>query len=199
MSLGTHTALKDMTDEALYTLWSGKQDAAFTELYSRYSKKLLFYFVQMFHGDSDKAQDFLHDLFFKIIEKPERFNPEKRFSTWVYTVAANMCKNEYRDLAVRKLVGNNFDLSRVEHKAPQADILVDRKLFKSSLAKALNTLSKEHRNVYLLRFHMGLPLKAIAEIMECSEGTVKSRLFYTLKKLGTQLHSFNPKKAAENE
>jgi len=57
----------------------------------------------------------------------------------------------------------------------------------------LDQLSPDHKTVFLLRFHEGLPLKEIAQVMECSEGTVKSRLFYTLKKLGKQLEMYHPK------
>jgi len=174
-------------------LLSRDRDRAYAELYHRYSGKLKFYFLQMLNGDEDKALDFLHDLFVKIIEKPERFDPKRRFSTWIYTVASNMCKNEYRNSAVRKVVGNGFDMGRFEGQQASSDELLDRKLFRESLAAKLEQLSADHKTVFLLRFHEGLPLKEIAEVMECSEGTVKSRLFYTLKKLGKQLEVYHPK------
>src|SRR4051794_3865958 len=90
------------TDEELMRLVQRGEERALTELYHRYSKKLVRYFHRMLWRDDDKAQDFLHDLFIKIIEKPDQFNPERKFSTWIYSAAFNMCKNEYRRQSVRQ-------------------------------------------------------------------------------------------------
>ncbi len=76
--------------------------AAFDELYERYSTRLLHYFYRMLGKETEKAQDFLQDLLLKIVEKPHLFDTRQRFSTWVYTIASNMCKNEYRRLQVRQ-------------------------------------------------------------------------------------------------
>ena len=75
----------------LYVL-QGKEKA-FTELYTRYAKPMLYFFYQRLYQDEPKAQDFLQDLFLKIIEKPQLFDRDKKFKTWLYTVATNMCKN----------------------------------------------------------------------------------------------------------
>ncbi len=84
--------------------------AAFDELYQRYSQRLLYYFYRMLGGDEDRAQDFLQDLFLKIIEKPNQFVSKQRFSNWIFTVTHNMCKNEYRRLSVRQVVENTTNL-----------------------------------------------------------------------------------------
>ena len=56
---------------------------AFDEIYQRYSQRLLCYFYRMFGGDEEKAQDFLQDLFLKIIEKPEQFISKHKFISWI--------------------------------------------------------------------------------------------------------------------
>lgn len=182
------------SDEELFRVLDSRAEDAFDELYRRYHKKMLFFFFQMLGGDEEKAADFLHDLFLKILEKPERFNPDKRFSTWIYTVATNMCKNEYRNQSVRNVVGNGYDMNRFGGPTTSdASEQVDHNLFKDSLNLELEQMSAEHRTVFILRFQEGLPLKEIAQVMGTSEGTVKSRLFYTLKKLGKKLEVFDPK------
>ena len=193
MKLFRRKSLEDQSDEELFMMLRNARDEAFGELYQRYHRKLRFFFLQLLNGDEEKAQDFLHDLFVKLIEKPERFDPSRRFSTWVYTVAGNMCKNHYRDSAVRRVVGRDEDMNRFGGDHAQADDILERKFFKESLGRELEKLSPDHKMVFLLRFHEGMPLKEIAQAMECSEGTVKSRLFYTLKKLGKNLEMYHPK------
>lgn len=75
---------------------------SFDELYSRYSSPLKGYFEKMLWRDSLKAEDMLHDLFSKIIRNPAYFDTQKSFRTWVFSVAGNMCKNEYKKAEVRK-------------------------------------------------------------------------------------------------
>ncbi len=181
------------SDEELFQILKGDKNAAFEELYRRYSKKILYYFFQMLGGDEEKSQDFLHDLFLKILERPERFDPGKRFSTWIYTVATNMCKNEYRNQKVRNVVHNGFDMNRFREDQPDPSQQTDHSLFKKLLSTELEQISHDHRTAFILRFQEGLSIREIAGVMECSEGTVKSRLFYTLKKLGKKLEVFDPK------
>lgn len=183
---------KNYTDEALFGVPKADREAAFGELYRRYHKRLLFFFWQMLNGDDEKAQDFLHDLFVKLIDKPYLFNRDKRFSTWVYTVATNMCRNEFRNQKIRRVVGRDPDLTRFGHDHNNAADQLDRQFFRQSLARELDQLKPDHKTVFILRFHEGLAIKEIADIMETSEGTVKSRLFYTLKKLGRGLAVYQP-------
>lgn len=178
------------TDEELFYILKGDRNAAFDELYKRYHSKMHFFFWQMLNGDDEKAQDFLHDLFVKIIEKPQLFDPKKRFSTWIYTVATNMCRNEYRNSKVRDVVGNGYDLSRFGNDNGNVADALDRKFFRESLTQELETLKPDHKTAFILRFHEEMSIKEIAEVMDCSEGTVKSRLFYTIKKLGTKLEVY---------
>ena len=89
------------SDEELMSLLTKGGQSAFDELYNRYSKPLLNFFFRMLNSDREKAEDLLHDLFLKIIEKPESFDGTKKFNTWFYTLASNMIKNEYRSRQIR--------------------------------------------------------------------------------------------------
>jgi RNA polymerase sigma-70 factor (ECF subfamily) len=120
----------------------------------------------------------------KIIEKRDLYDAERRFSTWLYTVAGNMVKNEYRRLSRRQAPpplneGFTEDFS----------IGYDQQVFEKELAAALGQLDESQRQCFVLRFQEELSLKEIAEIQDCPEGTVKSRLFYTIKKLSSRLRT----------
>lgn len=91
-----------MTDQDLMLYLKQGEALAFDELYLRYSKRLLGYFIRMLNFDKEKAQDSLHDVFLKVIEKPELFDRTKSFKTWVYTIAYNTCKNHYKHAGIVK-------------------------------------------------------------------------------------------------
>ena len=168
---------------------------AFDELYSRYSKRLLHFFFRMLRKDAEKAQDFLQDIFLKIVEKPYLFDCKKRFSTWVFTVANNMCKNEYRRLQVRQngsIYVGDFNTTENDIVLPKIEQQIDNQHFKKMVIGELANMSEAKRSVFLLRYQEQFSIKEISEILNCSEGTVKSRLFYTTKALAQKLQAYNP-------
>lgn len=166
---------------------------SFALLYDRYAEKLIRYFYRMLGQDRDKAEDFTQDLFTKIIEKPQLFDTTKKFSTWVFSVACNMCKNEYRRLAVRSGTVND-EAKAVRAKDEDSENVVDymdKKNFDHLLQVELGLLDEKHRSVFILRFQEEMSIKEISEALGINEGTVKSRLFYTLKKLSEKLKVFD--------
>jgi len=179
--------LNEQPDELLMGLIRHGNEAAFEILYQRYSLKMLHYFHKMLGSQEAKAQDFLQDLFVKIIEKAHLFNPEKKFSTWLYTLAGNMCKNEYRSMQVRRILTHSDEWEQLCGKDPSPEVLMDQQQFEDSLDKALRALEPIHREVFVLRYQQELSIREISQIVQCAEGTVKSRIFYALKKLSARL------------
>ena len=171
---------------------AGGNTRAFDELYGRYSVKLLHYFRKMLHNNTEKAQDFLQDLFIKVLEKYAYYDASRTFSTWLYALATNMCKNEYRNTAIRsRLLEENGAMLYEEDGEPMLGN-IDLNIFNTQLKEELDKLDHTHREAFVLRFYEELSIKEISEILDCPEGTVKSRLFYTLKKLGGKMTAFNP-------
>jgi RNA polymerase sigma-70 factor, ECF subfamily len=184
-------SLGKKTDEELMQLVADGNSNALTELYNRYSPKLVRYFFRMLWKDDAKAQDFLHDLFLKLINNPRHFSTERKFSTWIYSVAHNMCKNEYRKQSFRK----SEQISLVENTVIiSGDKVVDEEDFRQLLDKALSSLDDEDKNLYALRFEIEMPLEEISVMLQCPVGTVKSRLFSLKKKVAGQLSADHPKK-----
>lgn len=187
------TNYKALTDEALMVAVSKGDKRAFDELYARYSSPLLGYFMRMLWKDREKSEDFVHDLFAKIIRNPDYFDPDRSFKTWVYSVANNMCKNEYKKQEVRKNTTSGLD----QHFSLGDDTTnvmnqVQDMQFKSAFEGSLDLLDHKHKEVFVLRHIDGLSIKEIAECVEISEGTVKSRLFYATKYLAENLKEYNP-------
>lgn len=160
--------------------------SAFAELYHRYKDRMYYYFYRMLGNSSEQANDFLQELFMKLIEKPGSFNPKFSFPTWLYSVANNMCKNEYRRREIRQ------EYQAAEAQQPQLDYPDDTTIEPEQLIEkifaTLDQLGEEHRSAFLLRYREGFSLKDVAEILELPEGTVKSRLFYARKVLAEKLN-----------
>ena len=188
------TSCKKYSDEELMILIRNEDNIYLRELYYRYSGRLLHFFYRMFGGDEGKAQDFLQEVFLKIIENSDHYKHEMKFSTWIFTIASNLCKNEYRRLKIRELTKSepNMDL----HGQSNSDDHI-QKIHQSDFEKAiqleLQKMKPEQSSTFILRFQEGLTIEEIGAIMKCPPGTIKSRIFYVTKKLASRLHNFNPK------
>lgn len=175
-----------LTDEALVQMVARGDSAAFTELYERYGQKMLSYFFRMLYKDKARAEDQTQELFLKLVKEAHRFDQNKSFSTWLYSVAHNMCKNEYRK-----------DEVRMKHaREPQAQTTAmqpdgtDLSRFRQALQDCLRKLPEEKKALFTLRFHEQLTIPQIGQVLQLAEGTVKSRLFYLLKDLKEELSVF---------
>ncbi len=174
------------TDELLASLIADGNVDAFNELYSRYSQKIFSYFFRMMWKNRELAEDFTQELFVKILRHAYRFNNNQKFSTWLYSIAHNMCKNEYRKVS-----------SRMKHKPTISEPTVagtekqtDLQRFKIALGEKLRQLPDEKRHIFILRFEEQLSVPDISQIMNLPEGTIKSRIFYLLKDLKEELIAF---------
>jgi RNA polymerase sigma-70 factor, ECF subfamily len=181
------------TDEFLLALLAEGDQQAFNTLYHRYSGRMLYYFYRMLGNSNEKAQDFLQDLFVKLIDKADTFDTSRKFQTWIFSIAHNMCKNEYRSMDVRKSepIDDAFYLN--EDLPPDFDEADnDLESFTRDLFEELDTFDEIHKTVFLLHYRENFSLKEISQILEISEGTVKSRLFYTRKRLSERLVRYQP-------
>jgi len=188
------TKFFDYSDETLVEKLAQGEMKAFDELYERFSARLLRYFFKML-GCEEKAQDFLQEIFTKVVDKPKLFCAKGSFRSLIFTAASNMCKNEYRRLQVRRQVNSEENLdqfSNGETKSSLDDLHESE--FSDLVFSLLSELNSEKKDTFVLRFQQELSLKEIAEIMNCSEGTVKSRLFYTTRFLQKRLAAFSPDK-----
>lgn len=179
------------SDEELMAFLVDGIEPAFDELYSRYADRMHAYFYKLLYQDSELAADFCQILFLKIFEKASSFNSNYQLSTWIYTIASNMVKNKYRNDDKPRptlFIQSTHDQS-VEPEGPKN---IDQEIFQKRLQKALNKLEDKHRICFILRYQEEKSIKEIATILACPNGTIKSRIHYTLKKLSEELFQLNP-------
>lgn len=171
--------MQSLTDEQLVDIYQqntdGKGQLAFYHLYHRYAQPMFSFFYYSLMNDYAKAQDFVHDLFVKIIEKRQHIDNKRSFKAWLYTIASNMCKNEFRNKKVMK--------KYTQHIKATEQLSAENQDTENLLRTSIDQLNQEHRSLIILRFKMKLSVKEIADMYECPEGTIKSRLFYATKEL----------------
>jgi len=175
----------NISDEQLMRLYSSTKKAEiFTTVYKRNFKSLVKYLVWLC-GDSDEAKDISQNIFMKVYNKPHLFDASKNFKVWLYSIAKNNWKNYIRRQSNQsKLMTEvkNINLPSVE---------IDEQLFSEDkfrqVRSAVDALSESHKETIILKYSNNLTIKEIAGILNCSEGTVKSRLFYALKKLKKEI------------
>lgn len=177
---------QDYKDEALLPHIAAGTAAAFDELYGRYGKRMFSYFFRMLWKNKELAEDFVQELFVKVIQHAGSFETSLSFSTWLYSMAHNMCKNEYRKAEVRtKYAGTTKNTGmQTEQQNP------DLQRFKAAVASCISKLSEEKRSLFVLRFQEHLSVPEISTILQVPEGTIKSRLFYLLKEIKEDLYEF---------
>ncbi|MBL7828300.1 MAG: RNA polymerase sigma factor [Saprospiraceae bacterium] len=167
------------SDESLMQAVANGNERAFAALYDRYSVRIHRFFVRMLQGDFARAEDLTQDLFLKVIEKAGYFDPEKSFRTWLYVLAYNLCKNEFRRPPAPVPMEETVEEEIFEK--------MDRELFDQRLRICIDHLGETHQTCFVLRYQEGLSILEIAEIIGCPEGTVKSRLHHALRQVCAQM------------
>ena len=175
-----------LTDEDLMLAIKNGNQAAFTELYSRFNKRLYYYFYRMLASDIELANDFLQDIFLKIVHKPELYNPEYKFSNWIFSVAHNMCKNEYRKREVRKIVQSTENPDQYIEEL-SANTTIDKENLIADVFNELKMLDENQRSILILKYKENFSIKEISAILELPIGTIKSRLYYARLELSKRV------------
>ena len=173
-------------DNQLMLLVAGADHAAFTELYNRWAGRIRYFFLKLYNYDSDAADDRTQDTFLKVLENAAKYDAQQRFSPWLYAIAYNLYKNDMR----RRQLDVDFRESAAW--VPISEMpLADRKLEINSSAelvkKYLDLLDPDVKTLFILRHAEEMTVPEIARVTSCPEGTVKSRLFYAMKKIAEHL------------
>jgi RNA polymerase sigma-70 factor (ECF subfamily) len=194
------TAGREVTDEALMIRFQRGDRAAFTSLVRRH-QTALFNFALRYIRVQSVAEDVVQDAFVRVVQNAADFKHEARFTTWLYTIARNLCIDQMRKRALRKhpsldesKPGEEGDGPTLGEQTADSRASVEREAtgteLKERIARAVEALSEEQREVFLMREVANLPFKEIAEITGVPENTVKSRVRYALERLQQALSEY---------
>jgi RNA polymerase sigma-70 factor (ECF subfamily) len=176
--------LNDLPDNVLVQAYLAGEMRAFEVLVNRYQVRLL-NFVYRIVGDRERSEDLVQEAFIRIHRHLARFDRSKKFSTWAYTIASNLAKNELRNRSRSPLVlfttlapqwTDDERPLEFEDTGAQPDEAFRQRHLQEAVEASVAQLPAHHRDVFVLRELEGRSYEEIAEITRCNLGTVKSRL-----------------------
>ena len=186
--------LASWPDEDLVGIVSQGHEGAFEILVSRYKSRIL-NFVYRIVRDADAAEDLAQETFLRVYRNAGRYKRIAKFSTWIYTIAANLAKNELRNRSRRHGVTWDEVQNLQIEKAAEASISLrahkpDRRVERKELRAALNqAIDRRHKSleellnrmarrgtVFVVRDVEGFAYEEIARMLKLPKGTVKSRI-----------------------
>lgn len=165
----------------------GDQDAC-SKLVNLWHKRIYNYALK-YIGSHDEAMDVTQKTFINMYRRISHLDEVEKFKPWLYRIASNVCHEEYRR---RKRVNNLFinkedeDQKNQEKKffeSPAVELQLQQNDLNKLIQDGLQLLSEEQREVIIMKEYEGLKFREIAEILDVSENTVKSRLYYALSHL----------------
>lgn len=176
-----------LSDEDLMKRVASKDDdRAFDELYHRHARRVMGFLMRQL-SDSEKAADLVQDAFMRLWSSRERYLSDRCFSTWLFSIAYNLLKNEYRRSGYSNEYAEHVMNSTSEELDEDLDVRLDDRLFDEALRKELSLLDAESRLLFSLRFEEEMTVPQIAEVMKIAEGTVKSRQHTIIRNLKQKL------------
>lgn len=215
-------SLRALTDEQLMARVSGKDDErAYDELYRRHARRLMGFFFRQLGHDEALAADLTQDTFMRVWANRNTFYTERgsvsfypsakvpikekgslpvsgraggevSFSTWLYSIAYNLCKNHFRHISYEQEYAQEVALRGHESEDNTFDIQLDRQIFEEVLQSELAKLPPALRLLFSLRFEEDLSIPQIAVILGIPEGTVKSRIHRLVQMLRKNLIPLTP-------
>src|SRR6185503_20086937 len=188
------------SDEVLMLRYKDGDLSAFEVIIEKHQQPL-FSFAYRFCNDYHQAQDLVQEVFMRLVKMSRHYEPKAKFTTYLYTIAHNVCVDHFRRKKKRQTVSlsdpidseNEMtieDTMKDERANPQRDY--HQKTFEQALHQAVEELPAEQREVFLLREQQNLAFDEIARITGCLPSTAKSRMRYALQSIREKLqHKFS--------
>ncbi len=185
------------SDQLLVARVQGGDVAAFDSLVRKYRERL-YAVIYNLTSNREDAADLTQEAFIKAFSSINRFKGNSAFFTWLYRIGVNatlthLKRNRFRRFFSLEKIQEEGSHAQVlealaaKHKSDQGALLNE---LQEKLNEALQKLSPKHRTVVVLFEIEGLSHQEIAEVMECSVGTVRSRLHYAKQQLQADLQPF---------
>lgn len=183
-------------DESLVKSAQKGDMQAFEEMVRRHRDKIYGRAFSMMRNE-EEAVDLSQEAWVKAWQRLVQFQGDSSFATWITRIVINLCLDQMRKnkrTRAESIEALNEESGGVERQMPVVEVNptegLERGELRARIDKALAQLSVEHRTVLVLHEFEDLEYKEIAKKMECSIGTVMSRLFYARRKMGALLASY---------
>jgi RNA polymerase sigma-70 factor (ECF subfamily) len=174
--------LRGECDEELMERCAAGSHEAFQCLVERYRGRLI-NVVGRFINDRDRAEDIVQEVFLRVFRNRQRYERKGKFSTWIFTIAVNLAKNEIRrkvrrrgEISLEGLEEATGSSTATADRSPGAEENLGREQLREMVAEAIERLPVRYREAVVLRDIEGLAYEEIASILRIPGGTVRSRI-----------------------
>ena len=191
--------LQDHADEDLMVQYQRGEVRAFEILLGRH-RRPIFNFILRYVGDKETAEDLLQETFMRVIKGADAYKRQAKFTTWLYTIARNLCVDQTRRRKHRRHASLDAPMQASDDSGTLLDVIPSKEMasdrksvnkeLHATMQRAIASLSDEQREVFLMREFLDLPFKQIADVVGVPENTVKSRMRYALEKLRLELDEY---------
>lgn len=174
--------MKHLSDQDLMRLVQAGDFSPAAEIFERYSARI-YNFSYRFLRNGEAAEDATQEVFVKMLKHAKQFNGDAKLSTWLFSIAANHCRDHLRKADNRAKESEETLLSLPASPDSAPDREFQRHEDESRVQQALEALTPEQREAIVLSRYQGLSYAEIAQISGCSEGAVKTRVFRAMETL----------------
>lgn len=159
----------------------------YRELVDRHAP-LVFNIVNRFVNQRDKAEELAQEIFVKTYERLSSFNKESKFSSWLYSIAYNHCRDYAKDIrrknkSLSELEEQDLENQMEPHSLPDAEL--EKAEWIALLERGLNEINSEYAEAFLMKYETGMTYKAMSQRLGTSEGALKVRVYRAKKELKT--------------
>lgn len=176
-----------LNEHQIQRLIDEKAPDAVGKLYEAYCDELCRYAFRFFPSE---AEEIVHDVFLKLVEKPELLNDVFPYKPYLYRAVHNACVNKIEHEKVKEKHANHvaFELKMIELEDEVAvDYSIDAKV-----EKAIDELPEKSKEIMAMKYYKGMKTGEIAEKMDVSKKTVDTHVFRSIKKLRDLLRDYLP-------
>ncbi len=169
-------------------------DAALNDLMARHAERLYAYLLRSLQNEDDAA-DLAQETFAKVYHSRSRFDPNQKFTTWLYAIASNLVRDRFRwrtrhpqvslDVEQEEIETTLKNTLRSEGASPDEQLQTEERA--AAVRRAIGSLPEELKQPLILAVYQGLPQAEIAEILGCSVKAVETRIYRARQQLRTAL------------
>lgn len=198
--------MRFLSDEELMIRCRQGETDKFNTLVKRRERGLIQYIDKLLH-DYERAKELAQETFLRAFSARERYQPKAKFTTWLYRIALNLCRDEYRKMSRSPVVSlyetHSYEFSDEWEKEtyelyesipdttiPSPEEALEQEEQQALLKAAIDSLAPKHRTVLIMRIYEELEYAEIAKRLGCSIGTVKSRMHYAMEALKSLCDKF---------
>ena len=164
-----------ITGRVIEACQRGDRDA-FRLLFETYQDRVYSISLYYFKGDETAAKDLTQQVFLKLMTKIEQFRRDAEFTTWLYRMVVNACRDEQRKLRRFIPFGDGFAMDRKVADRGAQEERYERVEIADSVKAAIGELRPKLRMPILLKYVEGMSYEEMAAVLNCSKGTIASRL-----------------------